>query len=150
LFLSLVVELTVLAWVTHVALHFLRRQRLRRLSSEWHMGYAQADLFNLAGRIAPLFPIPDATNLRIVDLIYCSEGPSHRYVFTAEYTCSIDGGCARERRVMTFCEPQGDSLPGSPLTLIAAPEELSIVEQYRYLQSHAWGQPPQVPNGAAA
>ncbi|MGE5612476.1 MAG: hypothetical protein ACM359_24725 [Bacillota bacterium] len=131
-------------------MRFVRCQRLRRVASEWRMGYAQKDPFNLARRIVSCFPVPDAEDLCIVDLIYCSEGSWHRYVFTAEYTRSADGGRWRERRVMTFCEPRDASLVADASSLAAAPEDLPVLDQYRYLQTHNWGQPAPTPNGAAA
>jgi hypothetical protein len=140
-FLSFLVLLSIVAWMVYQVTRLVRCQRLRRVASEWRMGYAQKDLFNLPRRIATYFPVPDVTDLCIADLIYCSEGPWHRYVFTAEYTRSADGGHWRERRVMTFCEPRDASIAVSAPSLAAAPEDLPVLEQYRYLQSHNWGQP---------
>lgn len=146
--LIVLILLTLLAWIIHRLLRFVRSQRLRRVAAEWGMSYAQHDPFNLARRIASYFPFPNAQDLRIRDLIYCSEGPWHRYVFTAEYTRSADEGYWRERRVMTFCEPRDASSADHASSLAAAPEHLLILEQYHHLKTQNWGRP--TPTGAAA
>ena len=133
--LTLVLALTVLAWTTHQILRQLRRRQLRRLAVQWRMGYAERDLFNLAARITSQLPVPAAADLRVLDLLYASEGNHHRYVFTVEYTRGIISSHRRECRVMTFCEPR-DTAARCPSPLLPAPEQLPILDQYRHLHDH--------------
>ena len=136
--LVIVCGVTVGAWVASEIARGIHRVRLRRLALKWRMGYAQEDLFNLAARILPQFPIPAAGDLRIIDLLHHSEGRCHRYLFTAEYTCGVISGHRRERRVLTFCEPR-DHARGCPAPLVAAPEHLTILDQYAHLHERGTG-----------
>ena len=62
----------------------------------------------------------------------------HRYVFTAEYTATLDTGHRRERAVMTACEPKEHAADAALGGLVTAPDDLSVVEQYAYLRSRGW------------
>lgn len=133
--------LAVVLWLTLVALtaqgvlrHVCRRQ-LRRLAVERGMSYSERDLFNLASRIMAALPVPAGADLRVFDLLYGSQGDHHRYIFTAEYTRGVVGGHQRESRAVTFGEPR-DGAPERPLPVDWAPDNLSILDQYRYLLEH--------------
>ena len=82
-FLSLLC-ITVTVWTIHRAMRHAHKNKLRELAGQWGMQYAQADLFNLAARVAAAFPIPGVADLLIRDMIYATQGDRHRYVFTAE------------------------------------------------------------------
>ena len=82
-FLSLLC-ITVTVWTIHRAMRHAHKKKLRELAGQWGMQYAQADLFNLAARVAAAFPIPGVADLLIRDMIYATQGDRHRYVFTAE------------------------------------------------------------------
>ena len=134
--LTMVVGVTAAVWAVDGVLRHRRKSALRRLAGEWHMGYAERDLFNLGGRIVGEFPVPAAGALRVVDVIYGSQQDRHRYLFTAQYTRGVVGGRRREQWVMTFCEPQDAAQGQCCSPLIAAPEQLSILDQYRHLHDH--------------
>jgi hypothetical protein len=134
-FLALMVAASGLAWGIYLVHRARRRQLLRRLANGWAMRYAEADLFNLRDRIVGNLPVPEATQLRVLDLIYATVGDRHRYLFTAEYTCGRSDQYRRQQRVITFCDPRESSLPCIPSTMLAAPEELPVLEQYRHLKA---------------
>jgi hypothetical protein len=133
-FLALLAAITAAAWAAGAGLRHRRRNALRRLAAEWQMRYVQEDLFNLAGRIAPAFPIPDVSDVRVVDLIYGSQQDRHRYVFTAEYTLGREDRYRRDCRAATFCEPKEPGAGQCSTPLVMAPGELPIVDQYEHLK----------------
>ena len=138
LFLGVMLALTAFAWTAHKAQRHLRKNALRKLANEWQMRYLPEDRFDLTRRLMQNFPVVNATDLRVIDLIYATDADAHRYVFTAEYTAALDAGHRRERAVMTVCEPKehaADALLSPPVT---APDDLSVVEQYAYLRSRGW------------
>ena len=127
---------TAVVWTLHRVMRHAHKKQLRALASQWGMQYAQADLFNLAARVAGQFPIPSVADLLVRDMIYATQGDRHRYVFTAEYTLGVIDGQRREERAVTFCDPR--EAGGQCATpLILAPEELPLIEQYRQL-SKTW------------
>src|SRR5436853_7615596 len=87
-FLSLL-TLTAVIWILHRAMRHAHKKQLRNLASEWGMQYAQADLFNLAARVAADFPIVGVADLVVRDMIYATQGDRHRYLFTAEHTFGV-------------------------------------------------------------
>ncbi len=119
-------------WTIHRVMRHGHRKRLRELAGKWGMQYAQADLFNLAARVAGEFPISGVADLKIVDMIYATQGDRHRYVFTAEFTLGVIERHRREARAVTFCDPR-DSGGQCATPLILGPEELPLIEQYRQL-----------------
>ena len=70
----------------------------------------------------------------MTDLIYGGEGERYRYVFTTEYTLGLIRGKRREVRVGTFWEPRGRVCGESTESVIFAPEDLGVVEQYEHFQ----------------
>jgi hypothetical protein len=102
------------------------------------MRYLPEDRFDLTRRLATNFPVNGATDLRVIDLIYATDGEVHRYVFTAEYTATPDTGHRRERAVMTACEPKEHAPDAALGALVTAPDDLPVVEQYAYLRSRGW------------
>jgi len=123
---------TAVVWTLHRVMRHAHKKQLRALASQWGMQYAQADLFNLAARVAGQFPIPGVADLLVRDMIYATQGDRHRYVFTAEYTLGVIDRQRREERAVTFCDPR-DSGGQCATPLILAPEELPLIEQYRQL-----------------
>jgi hypothetical protein len=72
--------------------------------------------------------------VRVVDLLYGSQGGFHRYVFTAQYTVGAVRSKKRVRRAATFDEPRDRS--ASPCCVIKlATGTLPLLEQYRELLS---------------
>ncbi|HEV8378754.1 MAG TPA: hypothetical protein VGP99_07880 [Tepidisphaeraceae bacterium] len=134
-FISLLCVMAIV-WTLHRVMRHAHKKQLRSLASQWGMQYAQRDLFNLAARVAAEFPIVGVADLVIRDMIYATQGDRHRYVFTAEYTLGVIDRHRREARAVTFCDPR-DSGGQCATPLILAPEELSLIEQYRQL-SKTW------------
>lgn len=97
------------------------------------MNYTPSDQFRLTPRVARNFPVPGASRVRVVDLIYGIDCDLYRYVFTAEYTAGIVTRKHRVRRAGSFSEPRerGGDAPESAVTL--APAHLPLLEQYHRL-----------------
>jgi len=129
MFLASLLAVTVLAFAIHRALRHRRKEALRKLASQRGMQYSQSDLFALADRIGPTFPVPGAADLRVIDLIYATRTGRHLYVFTTEYTRGVSQRQWREEMVVGFCEPTtADGTNVTPLT--PAREGLTILEGY--------------------
>jgi len=129
--------LAVLLTATAVTGDFLLRRRVRRqlqqLAAELKMAYSHSDRFALADRVAEHFPIPGAAALRVIDLLYSSDADSYRYLFSAEFTFGVIRSKRRLLRAVTLREPKGRSDPSIWSNMLLAPENLSLIEQYRYL-----------------
>src|SRR3954471_9811864 len=119
-FLSLL-GVTAFVWTLHRITRHAHKKQLRSLASQWGMQYAQADLFNLAARVAAEFPIVGVADLVVRDLIYATQGDRHRYIFTTEYTIGVIPSQRREARAVTFCDPR-DSGGQCATPLILAPK----------------------------
>jgi hypothetical protein len=133
LFLAMMLGITALALAAYRLFRARRRVLIRRLAAQWQMHYAEADHFNIAGRIAADFPVPGAANLRVLDLIYASDARQYCYIFTAEYTRGVIERQTRESRVMGFCESKDHPQTRAPLIL--APPRIPVIEQYRKLKA---------------
>jgi hypothetical protein len=110
-----------------------RRRALRRLAADWRMTYARFDSLRLSPKVARSFPIPGAASLRITDVIYGIEHERYRYVFRAEFTIGTVRTKQRLARVATFSEPRDRQRPQGTAPVVLAPDEGSLVEQYRHL-----------------
>jgi hypothetical protein len=133
--LGVLVAITVIAVLIEAHLRRLRRRALQRVAKKWGMTYSPRDRLRLTNKIIGRLPIPGAADVHVSDLIYGGEGERYRYVFTAEYTLGLIRGKRREVRVGTFGEPRG-RVGGEPAeSVIFAPEDLSIIEQYEHFQS---------------
>jgi hypothetical protein len=132
-FLAIMLSATLLAFTAD----YLRRRRisasLRKLAAEWHMHYAPNDRFQITPRVVDRFPVPGASDLQVTDLIYLPEPELYRYLFSVEYTEGVVRTKKRVRRVGTFCEPRDRACPVGWTSLILAPADLSLVDQYRHL-----------------
>jgi hypothetical protein len=126
------VLLTAAAVALDVAAHRRRARALRALASQWRMNYHPADQLRLAAKVLPRLPMPGAANVRVMDLIYGSDRDRYRYVFSVEYTVGVVGPKRRVVRVASLSEPRERGAAG-PTTLTLAPDEGSLVDQYRYL-----------------
>jgi hypothetical protein len=136
-FLLFLILLTFAGAIAHVVSMRRRRRRLRGLARRWQMHFAPADRLRLAERIGPKIPVLGAANVRVMDLLFRTEGHRHRYLFTVEYGLGVIRGKHRRQRVAGFDEPvrRGSSqrIPHE-LTLIWAPENLRLTDAY----SHVW------------
>ncbi|MBV8780653.1 MAG: hypothetical protein JO353_04585 [Phycisphaerae bacterium] len=135
-FLALIITVTAWASAANVLQRRRWRKKLAKLSSELHMAYSHDDRFGLADRVAEHFPIPGVASLRVIDLLYASEGKGYRYLFSAEYTNGVIRSKYRILRAVTFVESRGASDAAVWSTLTLAPDNLPLIEQYRHLANH--------------
>src|SRR5689334_3559921 len=129
LFLALVTG-TLATFVARRLADKVHRRQLISLAREWQMHYAPDDRFQLAPRVAERLPTPGAADVCVVDLIYGTEHGVRRYVFAAHYTTGVVRRKSRGMCVASLCETpsrEGGDWGG----LVIAPQELSMVEQYR-------------------
>jgi hypothetical protein len=124
--------LTALAGVVDVAAHRRRARALRALAAQWRMNYHPADQLRLTPKVLPHLPIPGAANVRVMDLIYGSERERYRYVFSVEFTIGVSGTKRRVVRVASLSEPRDRGGAGN-ISVVLAPGEGSLADQYRYL-----------------
>ena len=136
-FLIFLINLTIIAAMAQIVTMRRRRRRLRRLARQWQMHFAPADRLKLAERIASKLPVLGAANVRVMDLLFRTEGHRHRYVFTVEYGVGVIRGKRRRQRVAGFDEPvrrgSGPPVPHE-ITLALAPENLRLTDAY----THVW------------
>jgi hypothetical protein len=114
---------------------FSRRFQLCKLARQWEMQFAPQDRLRLANRIAAKIPVPGASNVRVYDLLFDTNGSRHRYVFTVEYGLGVVRGKRRRWRVAGFVEPvwrAGGTAADCNLTL--APQELSLAQSYQHVR----------------
>jgi hypothetical protein len=133
LFLALALLLTAVAVTADYLLRRRVRRQLQQLAAELKMAYSHSDRFALADRVAEHFPIPGAAALRVIDLLYSSDAGSYRYLFSAEYTFGVIRSKRRMLRAVTLREPKGVSDPTIWANMRLAPENLSLIDQYRHL-----------------
>ena len=131
LFLYAMIAVSAAAWLAHVLVCRAREKSLRQLAAQWQMSYVRGDLFNLARRLRGHFPVEGIHDLRVVDLIYGSEGERHRCIFTAEYTCVGQPQPRRRARVACVWEAR-EAESGGRITPQLAPADLGLLEQYRH------------------
>jgi hypothetical protein len=106
---------------------------LRALAKERRMHFSRHDQLRLTARVAAHLPIPGAAFVRVIDLIYGTDGDQHRYIFTAEYTAGVVKSKKRIRRAATFTEPRERSDLVQMCDIQLAPLDLPLIEQYRAL-----------------
>lgn len=136
-FLVFLTALTVAAAVAQIVTMRRRRCALRRLARQWQMHFAPADRLRLAERIALKLPVLGAADVRVMNLLFRTEGHWHRYVFTVEYGIGVVRGKRRRQRVAGFDEPvRRGAAPPIPhqISLTLAPESLGLIDAYR----HVW------------
>jgi hypothetical protein len=110
-----------------------RRKVLRRLAADWRMTYSRFDSLRLTPKVARAFPVPGAANLLVTDVIYGIEHERYRYVFRVEYTIGTVRRRKRLAGVATFSEPRDRQRPQGAAPVVLAPEQGTLVEQYRHL-----------------
>src|SRR5258706_9358706 len=132
-FLAIMVCATLAAFAADFAPRRGISRKLRKLAAEWHMHYAPNDRFQITPRVVDRFPVPGASDLQVTDLIYLPEPDQYRYLFSVEYTEGVVRTKKRVKRVATFCEPRDRACPIGWSSLVLAPVELSLEDQYRQL-----------------
>lgn len=132
LFLFLCLSLMAVAIFLDVAAHRRRRRLLRALATRWRMNYQPADALRVTPEVMPLFPVPGAANVRVMDLIYGLDGDRYRYVFSVEFTIGLVGPKRRVVRVASLSEPRERGGAGT-VFLDLAPAQGTLIEQYHYL-----------------
>jgi hypothetical protein len=110
-----------------------RRSHLRELAVRWQMTYSPHDRLRVTPKITHHLPVPGAADLYVTDVIYGVQGGQYRYVFTVEYTIGVVRGKRRQVRVATFCESRNRDCNEPVGSVVFAPEDLSLVEQYEKL-----------------
>jgi hypothetical protein len=125
--------LTAAGWLWQVIAVGRYQTQISQLASQWRMHYSHDDRFRLSDRIAPRLPLSGAANVRVTDLVYGNEDNSYRYLFLVAYTEGVARLKARRRRVATFREPKDHTGVGGWSDFELAPEELTIVEQFKHL-----------------
>jgi len=136
-FLSFLFLLTAAGATAQVMFTRRRRCGLRGLARQWQMHFAPGDRLKLAEKIAGKIPVIGAADVRVMDLLFRTDGLRHRYVFTVEYGVGIIRGKRRRQRVAGFDEPvRRGSTPPAPhdIRLTVAPESLGMLDAYR----HVW------------
>lgn len=123
------VALTLLAYLLHRAMRHRLKAGLRQLARQHRLSYVQDDLFGLGDRIAGRFPVPGGADIRILDVLYATQGARHRYLFTAEYTRGVINRHVREAMVLSFCEASEGGDP-CPSALLAGDETMRVIDQY--------------------
>ena len=132
-FLASVLALTFSAFIGHRLWRRGISEKFRRLAVGHQMHYAERDLFQITPRVVERFPIPGASDLRVMDVIYQREADRCRYLFTIEYTMGVVRTKRRIRRAATFCEPRDQACPTPWSALELAPVELCLADQYAHL-----------------
>lgn len=132
-FLAAMLALMLTAFILHLASRRGTSDRLRHLATACHMQYAEHDLFQITPRVIERFPIVGASDIRVADVIYRRDGDRYRYVFTVEYTLGVVRTKDRVSRAATFCEPGDHSCPADWSSLVFAPVELNLADQYAHL-----------------
>src|SRR4051794_41742445 len=147
----LTLSVTLFAYAAELVRRRGYRRARRRLAAEWRMTFSQRDTLRLTPKVASHFPIPGAANLRVVNVIYGSDADRYRYVFTAEYTVGVVNAKRRQVRVGSFAEPRDRTRGGAGVreTVVLAPVDLSLLEQYRRL-TPTGSESVQAPAAAAA
>ncbi len=118
-----------------VVINRYRRRReetvYRKLAVDHHMHYSARDSLRLTPRVATFIPLPGASAVRVIDLLYRTDDQLHYYVFTAEYTLGVTGPKHRIRQAAAFTDSKSAADVNSPIRLGAI--ELPLIEQYRAL-----------------
>jgi hypothetical protein len=133
-FLALVLSVTAAAVVWQEVIARQIRAQLLQLAREWGMHYSPGDRFNMAAALAPRLPMPGASNVRVVDLIYGLEQGFYRYVCRVQYTTGVMRSKHRHGFVVAFREPRGSNRPGAWTSFTVAPTDISIIEQFQHLK----------------
>ena len=138
-FLALLLVTTVLALVGDRMSRRRLRKPLEVMAREHRMHFSADDRFRIADKVAAEFPIPGAADVRVRDLIYGLQEDRYRYVFCAEFTMGVVRTKKRLQRVASLFEPKERTGAGSEeiLLVILAPEDLPLIEQYRYFMNQS-------------
>jgi hypothetical protein len=132
-FLAFLIAVMAIARLVYVVRRQRQRRALQELARAWNMHYSPHDRFALADRVAARFPLPATAELRVVDLIYGTDGEFYRYLFSAEYTVGVTRRKHRELRVVTFREPKGRTTAADWSPLVLAEPAKEVIAQYRAL-----------------
>jgi hypothetical protein len=133
MFLAAVLTLTLAAYIIDLLLRHRAARRLARLAEERRVRYCGEDRFQITPRVVADFPIPGASDVRVLDLLYYAEGQRYRYIFTVEYTLGVVRTKRRLRRCASLGEPRDRASGDGWSPLVLAPDDRPLLEQYRYL-----------------
>jgi hypothetical protein len=133
MFLAAVLAFTLAAYFTDLMLRQRTARLLRHLAEQRRVRYCGADRFQITQRVVADFPIPGASDLRVLDLLYYAQGEQYRYIFTVEYTLGVVRTKRRLRRCASLGEPRDRASGNGWSPLVLAPDDRPLLEQYRYL-----------------
>ncbi|HVT88270.1 MAG TPA: hypothetical protein VHD56_05425 [Tepidisphaeraceae bacterium] len=133
LLLAIAVLITLLAYLWEGVASRRRKSQLGELARQWGMQYSARDVLGLSDRIARHLPVLGASDVRVTDLIYRNEGAGWKFFFSAYYTSGVVRSKNRRRFVVSLVEPKHSGGEADWSSLRIAPEELSLIEQYRAL-----------------
>ena len=132
MFLQLTLVTTIVCACVYAIRLIVWRRRLMHLAARWQMNFTPRDRLRLADRVVGAIPCPGAADLYVHDMLFRSDGSSHRYIFTAEYTIGLIHNKRRQFRAVAVREPVRGS-GTAPLKLTLSSNELPLFEQYRNL-----------------
>lgn len=133
LLLTLLAALTAVAWAVNALAERRRIRTLCDLAGRWQMRFVREDVFQLGRRLGACIPVPGAADVRVMDVVYGTEGAAHRYILTLEYTLGAVGRHRREARAATFQDSAEPSSANHAPDLKLADPALPLVKQYESL-----------------
>jgi hypothetical protein len=111
-----------------------RHCALRKLAASWQMHFVHVDRLGLGDRVARVFPLPGAADMRVLDICFRTEAGLHKYLFTVEYSVGVLQSKRRDSRAAATTEPvHGNATMG--MELLLADPDISIAEQYAALHA---------------
>jgi hypothetical protein len=132
-FLAGVLALTLAAFLGHLFLRRRLSEGYRQLAAEHRMQYAERDLFQITPRVVEKFPIPGASDIRVMDVIYQRRDEEYRYFFTIEFTLGVVRTKRRARRAGMLSEPRDRTQCAEWSALKLGPAEVGLIKQYGQL-----------------
>jgi hypothetical protein len=132
LLLATLLVITLIVVIVEGARHARQAERVRKLARQWGMNFGRRDTLRLTARVARAFPIPGASALRILHVVYGAQGDRYRYIFTAQYTVGVIGAKSRQSRVATLSEPR-DRRRQEDALLEMTESDAPLLEQYEVL-----------------
>jgi hypothetical protein len=145
MFLACVLGLTLAAFVSHLYLRRRLSEKYRRLALQFHMQYAERDLFQITPRVVEKFPIPGASDVRVLDVIYQRLDEQYCYFFTIEFTLGVVRTKKRVHRAAAISEPRDRTVGREWSELKLGDADASLIDQYTQLCTAGFKDQPAVP-----
>lgn len=145
--LALLVAITSIATLVQSSRRNAIRNALRALAAEWRMTYASRDRLKIADKIHDQLQVPGASSLSVYDVVYGAQAGELYCVFTVEFTTGVIRENKRVRRVASLVESR-DPRNALPPIFKLAPEDVSLIDQYRALNPRPIQKEDSAPCGA--